>query len=118
MRVTPSSGYDIERTTPSKIVRHDISDDELDRLCEGHNSSLLAWVGVFAGGFLGALPNALAAWTTYGVSQKLTPTELSSLLIAAISACLFIGLGIIAVGASRRGGNLRKEIRKRQSKAA
>ena len=118
IKFSQAASYEITRTSPTRIVRHDISDDELDKLCEAQQSDASTWKGVFAGGLVGSLPTAISGSSSYLATSKLTLTELSSLLTAVVSFFLLVTLLILTKGVKKRSNSVRNEIRSRQSAPA
>ncbi|WP_312145253.1 hypothetical protein [Brevundimonas sp.] len=115
INVVASSGYDIERTGPRKIVRHDISDEELDQLCDGAASTLSTWLGVAAGGFFGSFPNAISALSSFSGNTALSLSELSSLMICGVAASLWLALGLVSGSRTSKSRKLRLAIRGRST---
>lgn len=106
-------GYTITRTKPAQLLRHDISDEELDMLCEGRKDRV--WEGMWAavGVALGSIPSSVAALGKYQTSSKIGAVELTTLIICCIA--IVLAAVLLAVGGFRgRGsGSLKQQIRER-----
>lgn len=111
--------YHIATSQPDVILRHDISDEELDMLCQSRSDLAFELILVSAGTALGALPSALP--TLYrGVVLGGKFVETGSDLIQLLIFCCSVSVGAsIWVVHNRRAGsskNLRESIRQRTSR--
>ena len=114
-----AGGYEIKisTTVPDKIVRHNISDEELDVLCDSSRDELweLRWAAL--GALLSALPAAMEGLYRYVTSPEgqMGPLTLFQVLIAFVSAAVWLVLTFIVPRKAARSSGKRDEIRARTS---
>ena len=90
---TPS-GYNISQTRPDKLIRHDLSDEELGELAGMRREYL--WEGMWgaAGAALGSAPGAIAALLNRYSGETPVPISAGDLVQIII---LFVGFAIAAI---------------------
>lgn len=59
--------YNIARTLPDELLRHDISDEELDMLCGSRTGGIREGMWAAIGTTAGAIPTGLSALVNYFV---------------------------------------------------
>jgi hypothetical protein len=109
------SAYDIVRTKPDEILRHDISDDELTRLTETKTGYLSDALWAFVGGVIGSSPGAIGAGINYfrDAGRTLPVAGLGQLLILAVCVGAASVLAILAIKRERQRTTLLETIRAR-----
>lgn len=110
----PGPGLTIRRTAPDELLRHDISDEELDMLCDSRRDNLSEGMWACIGGALGGVPSAIPALVHYWNST--TPMPLSDLLqiiVFAVAGAIGFVLWHICSSRSGRATSLQAEIRNR-----
>jgi hypothetical protein len=112
-----SLGYVVMRTSPDKLLRHDISDEELDMLCQSRRENLDGGMWAALGTVAGSLPGAVSGIINYFIA-KLSLAELIQLILCSIGIALAITFYCLATGRGKLGHNLKELIRKRTAKAA
>lgn len=113
---TSTSGYSIKRTMPDELIRHDISDEELDMLCDGRKDSAWEAMWVALGLSCGALPGSISAVMFYLDKQEITAVNLVTLLICVAAIVLSLALFLICQGRSGISRSLKARIRGRTSR--
>ena len=121
MAVSNASGSVVPVVTsrPNQILRHDISDEELDVLCESRSDfvSEFIWVGI--GGMLGSLPATVVSVIGYSsLTSALPVSELIQLLIFVLSFGILLVAGVVSFSRAKRSTDLRAAIRDRSSSDA
>ena len=102
-------------TRPDMIVRHEISDEELETLCDSSPSpeQQIFWTAL--GGLTGALPGAVSAVAAYSVDRStLTVDLLASLVLAGIALAVTIVGAYLGHKKGSKNKLLRDAIRKRK----
>lgn len=109
------SAYDIVRTRPDEILRHDISDDELSRLTESKTGFLGDALWALVGGVIGSSPGALKATAAYLSSPERTlpMADLSQIVVLALCFGAASVLAVIALNKERVRTSLVETIRAR-----
>lgn len=112
----------IVTTQPDLILRHSISDEELDMLCESKSELVIEMLLIAIGGAVAVSPSVVANIFSYlttleDKSQILTLLDFIQIII--FFSCVFVGicLGVVFRRKSRRGLSLREQIRARSNKA-
>jgi len=105
----------IVTTQPERILRHTISDEELDMLCDSRTDLVLEILLVSVGATLGTVPAALPAMYSYFSAQapNLTLGDFIQVIIFWAGMVLAVGIGIVYTKKSRRSVSLRDQIRER-----
>lgn len=65
------TGFTISTTVPDELLRHDISDEELDLLCETRRDNIWEGLWIATGLALGGVPSTIPAVLTYVRGAKL-----------------------------------------------
>lgn len=109
----PPLGYKITRTKPDQLIRHDISDEELDMLCEGRKDHV--WEGMWTalGVALGTIPTSLANFGKYQATGKIGSVDLATLIICCVAIVLTAVLLAVGGFRGRGSGALKQQIRER-----
>lgn len=111
----------IVTTQPDRILRHSISDEELDMLCESR-SDFVQEIALFAAGaVLGTAPSALTSMFMYFKNPSIVVLNLGlsdfiQILIFWASLVLAICVGVIFYNKSNRSASLREQIRNRTNR--
>lgn len=101
---------------PNHILRHDISDEELEMLCESKSDFVTEFIWVGLGGMLGSLPTTFVSLMGYSASTTALPaTDLIQILIFFLSLGIVIVAAVVAINRGRRSKDLRTAIRDRSS---
>lgn len=108
----------IVTTQPKMILRHSISDEELDMLTEARSDFVLEIFLLVIGAFIGALPPATSAMKTYFLRANDDAPELS--FVDFVSVVIFwacfvaaVAVGIVLKKRTDRSKSLRDQIRQR-----
>jgi hypothetical protein len=113
--------YNITRTLPDELLRHDISDEELAMLCGSRRDGVREGMWAAVGTFGGALPAGAAGLVAYSVGKdagKLALIDLVQVVILFVALALSLTLAII-VFAKRPGEKpLEEKIRERTKRVA
>lgn len=120
---------EIVTSRPEHILRHDISDEELDLLCESRSDFVLEALLLAVGGFIGTVPTAISVMVIYFMGLNAAPSEASMGAVDSFSttdiaqvilfwACLSVALvvGMIFKSRRERSLDLRASIRARKNK--
>lgn len=102
-------------TQPAHILRHSISDEELDMLCDSKSDLSLEFLLVGVGGAVGTLPTALATISNHFLDKgsEITTVDFISLTVF-ISSCLLAGsMFFVHNRKSTKSLTLRDQIRAR-----
>jgi len=110
---TTAAGYAIRRTVPDELVRHDISDEELDMLCNGGADRAYNAMWAFFGIAGGAISGALGAISRFLAKQPLALGELTALILLCVGLCLGTTLAIVCWGRGGSSKKIRIQIRSR-----
>jgi len=114
-----ANNYQIQTSQPDIILRHDISDEELDMLCQSRSDMALELLLVSFGSALGTLPVAVPtlfkAFTTGGAVSITAGPLLQSLIFIASMTCL-TATAIVYARRANSSKSLRDSIRKRTSR--
>jgi len=108
----------VQTTRPAVLIRHSISDEELEMLKEGNRDGLSEAFWAFVAAALAALPAASdAIYRAYMhvPPEPLTPIHLAEVLIVFGCAVLAIAIRIIASRRSKRVRDLVADIRSRSA---
>ena len=101
---------------PNHILRHDISDEELEMLCESKSDFVTEFIWVGLGGMLGSLPTTFVSLMGYSASTTALPaTDLIQILIFFLSLGIVIVAAVVAINRGRRSKDLRTAIRDRSN---
>ena len=108
-------------TQPERILRHSISDEELDMLCDSRTDLVLEILLISVGAALGTLPAAIPAMGSYFSATPDSPaviglTDFIQILIFSVGVALTVAVGIIFKKKSKRSVSLRDQIRSRTKK--
>lgn len=101
---------------PEKIQRHNISDEELDMLCESRTDFVLEIMLIAAGTAIGTVPSALSSIYYYfstGKSDKIAMGDFFSIVVFFCAVVLFFSVRLIYNRKSARSTSLRASIRDR-----
>jgi len=109
------SRFEIETTQPERLLRHDISDEELEILANNGSDGLSQAIWAFFGATLGALlPAADALYQAYWVrTAALTVLGLLSVLILVVGLVLVVGGNVVSRNRGSTASSLVREIRSR-----
>lgn len=101
---------------PNHILRHDISDEELEMLCESKSDFVTEFIWVGLGGMLGSVPTTFVSLMGYSASTTALPaTDLIQILIFFLSLGIVIVAAVVAINRGRRSKDLRTAIRDRSN---
>lgn len=105
-------------TQPERILRHSISDEELDMLTEARSDLVLQIFLIAVGASIGALPPAISAMVAYYNNSGAEGASLSFVdfvTIIVFWACIFsaCAVGVILKKRTARSKTLREQIRRR-----
>lgn len=106
--------HTIVTTMPDEIPRHNISDEELDMLCDPSRDELweTKWAALGAG--LGALPTAVDALLDFSrPTGVLTVLDLVQVLIAVVAIAVWVVLRFVVQRKTAKSFIKRDEIRRR-----
>lgn len=106
-------------TQPARILRHNISDEELDMLCEGRRDFVLEFLWIAIGTFVGSSPTALSALVDYfseTSTQQIPLDELAQIVLFFVGLVSTITLGIVSFNRGRRAKSLQAQIRDRTAR--
>lgn len=112
---TQATGYSyaITITRPSELLRHDISDEELESLAEMKRDYLWEGMWVALGLCIGVAPNAVQFLWTYKPSAPASPSDLIHVIAFFCSLLVFCLLAYLMRTKSRDVKSLVKAIRER-----
>jgi hypothetical protein len=103
----PENDYTIACTMPDQLLRHNISDEELDMLCEGRRDNVWEGMWVAIGLLVGSLPSAAnALWKYDPKSPTLALVDLIQIVIFFISLVM---AGVLCSIVVRRGRAVTKK---------
>lgn len=101
---------------PNHILRHDISDEELEMLCESKSDFVTEFIWVGLGGMLGSLPTTFVSLMGYSASTLALPaSDLIQILIFFLSLGIVIVAAVVSINRGRRSKDLRTAIRDRSN---
>jgi hypothetical protein len=105
-------------TQPDHILRHSISDEELDMLCDSRTDMVLELLLISVGAILGTLPAAVHAIISYFGAAQDAPAELGltdfiQIILFCSGVFVAVCIGIIFNKKSKRSVSLRDQIRNR-----
>ncbi len=107
----------IVTTQPDRILRHSISDEELDMLCEARSDLVLEILLIAIGAAIGALPQAISAMYRYAKPAEsataLTFVDFVSVLVFWACIAVAVGVGIVFYRRTNHAESLRNKIRER-----
>ena len=107
-------GFAIATTAPDELLRHNISDEELEMLCESRSDGATEGYWVAMGAMAASAPAAIPAMIHYPASAiPMSLTDLVQIVVFWVAACLLIVLHLIRSGRGNSGSNLRTQIRNR-----
>jgi hypothetical protein len=112
----PGHFLPVQTTRPPILIRHDISDEELEMLKEGSRDGLSGALWAFAGAALSAIPpGGMAVYMAYvqDPPEPLTGLGLIEILLLFGCAILVIAIKFIAFGRVKRVKDLVGNIRSR-----
>jgi hypothetical protein len=110
----PGPGLTIRTTAPDELLRHDISDEELDMLCEARKDNLTEGLWAAIGACLGGLPSAIPALVNYRTAtQPMSLADLLQIVIFCIAGALAFVLWRICRARGKRATALQTDIRNR-----
>lgn len=112
-----AGGYAIRRTVPDELIRHDISDEELDMLCNGGADRAYNAMWAFFGMAGGAASGALGSLAKFLAAQAMSLGELLALIMFCIGVSLGIALAIVCWGRGDSSQKIRRQIRSRSQVA-
>jgi hypothetical protein len=108
--------HTIETTMPDAILRHNISDEDLDMLCENKKDFVLEILWIAIGVLLGSLPTALTGMWAYKNSGNLPVDGFIQIILFWLGLVVALVVGSIAMSRGKRAKNLQTIIRERSSK--
>lgn len=114
----PETLMPVVHTRPDRLLRHDISDEELSMLVENDYGWLKDVAMVSIGGLMGALPGAISFLGQLRMGDGFSAVgtyEFASVLVACVCVALAVGMGTGAIKHSRRVRRLQDRIRSRIS---
>lgn len=105
----------IVTTQPDQILRHSISDEELDMLCDSRTDMVLELLLISVGAIIGTLPAAVPAMASYFLatpdsSPNLDLTDFIQIILFCSGLLVAICIGIIFNKKSNRSVSLRDQI--------
>ena len=119
----------ISTTQPAEVVRHNISDEQLDMLCESRSDYVWEFLMLGAGGVVGTAPTGISAYFEYAkvaglinsssdpvqaASKQMLPfSDFVSMIFFSVFVCVSIVVFIIHASKRKRSVDLRTEIRRR-----
>lgn len=111
----------IVTTRPEHILRHNISDEELDMLCEAKSDMVREFFLIALGSALGTIHAAFLVVQSMWVvpkGQEFVPQEgdIAVLMIFCVSVALSVVVGLIGFSKWRRSNSLRETIRNRSKR--
>ncbi|WP_415717130.1 hypothetical protein [Roseibium sp.] len=123
LNTDPDSLPKIVTTHPEHILRHSISDEELDTLCDTKTDLVLEILLIAIGGVLGTLPTSIVSIIAYFKASEEEPHNLALIdfiQIIIFFSCVVVTFAIALVFRKKRGKSspLREQIRGRTNKAA
>jgi len=110
--------YNIERTAPDRLLRHDISDEDLDMFMSARRDGLFELMCVFFGVALGDAIAALESVEASYLNAQPIPLSglgLAKILICAVPLCLAIALWAVS---ARRAGTTQSLVTKIRQRTA
>ncbi|WP_170566290.1 hypothetical protein [Ruegeria atlantica] len=110
--------YQIQTSQPEVIQRHDISDEELDMLCQSRSDMALEILLVALGSAVGTLPVAIPTlYSAFAVKGpiNLTAGSLLQILIFFGSLTCLAATGVVYARRAKSSVSLRDSIRRRTS---
>ena len=110
-----AEGFAIATTAPDELLRHNISDEELDMLCESRSDGATEGCWVALGALAASAPAALPAMLNYHTSQS--PMGLADFLQIIIFWIALVVLAVLFFLGRSRGKSaktLKAEIRNRR----
>jgi hypothetical protein len=111
-------GIAIRTTQPQSILRHNISDEQLDALVNANRDGLADWMWGFAGIAVGLFPASLESVIAAYSSSQPTPLSVTNLgEIVACAVCLSLAVIIRLISGSRknRSEEIARQIRSNPS---
>ena len=114
--IDPTNAVLVVTSRPNHILRHDISDEELEMLCESKSDFVTEFIWVGLGGMLGSVPTTFVSLMGYSASTTALPaTDLIQILIFFLSLGIVIVAAVVSINRGRRSKDLRTAIRDRSS---
>lgn len=116
------SGITIDTTMPDRILRHNISDEELESLCAMSSSHLVEAMWVSLGTFLGFLPTSISAINNAFFVASSNATDIANpmsggdfiqVLFCMASFVLFVSVWLVVRGKKDNTTQLLEVIRQR-----
>lgn len=115
--VTTSSSLNsvpVRTTQPDEILRHSISDEELDRLCEAKSDLVFEMLLIAVGTAIGSLTGALGAIAVYlDDPSQLSVSSLGEMLLCSMAVAITLVLVVVNRKRTDRSVSLRENIRSR-----
>ena len=111
-----SGGYSVVRTHPDELLRHDISDEELEALCNMKRGPLYEGKWTAIGLFIGGLPQTIQAiYSAYIIDEKVAISmwDLTAIVVVGISAALFGVLHFVVSDTQEVADKLLEKIKNR-----
>jgi len=109
----------IYTSKPDKIQRHDISDEELEMLCDNKKDYVTEILLAAAGGTIGSAASAIAALVSYfreNSEGNIEVIDLTQIVIFFVGLFVTLFVGVIAFSRYKRAKSLQQRIRDRTSK--
>ena len=105
----------VQTSEPDFIQRHNISDEELEMLCEGKKDLVLEFLWIAIGIFIGSMPSALVAMVDYNNADatKMPLDDLIQIVLFWVAFVATIILAIVAIKRNNRSEVLQDKIRER-----
>lgn len=111
---TTSAGYRIARTAPALLLRHDISDDELETLGVIKRSHLWDFMWTMLGAALGAAPSATEhIYEYFHAGTAINMKGIGEIVFASVAAAIFLVLFFAVYSERKSAPDLAKAIRER-----
>jgi hypothetical protein len=103
-------------TYPERILRHNISDEELDMLCESKKDFILEFLWAAIGALAGAAPGAIVSIHAFATSKEgfiLRGEDLAQIAIFWSAIAVIAVAGTVSFSRERRAKSLQRQIRER-----
>jgi len=92
----------VQTSEPDFIQRHNISDEELEMLCEGKKDLVLEFLWIAIGIFIGSLPSAVVAMANYWKAEQAIKMPLDDLIQIILFWVSLVATGILVVVSTKR----------------
>lgn len=114
-KITPGSDPQILTTAPEHILRHNISNEELDMLTAARTDMSREIMLVAIGAAIGALPAAATGVSAYISAEipTLPLAELIQLIVCVSGISLFVAMAVVRKDRVTSAKDLRNQIRER-----